>query len=193
MMPRGCSGRALVGAVFVWLGMFSLPAADAWCSRVNVAAWCCGGCRCNADLAARLCRGLCGVPVPDGVGAPVVLEASLVCCGWGEWAVPWGVEVDGLEDVEVVGLRGAPVPDGAGARTLVALVATVVRGRGWVVFVAFLRVEVEDLWCRAPPAVIRGTAALPYVSGCGLLRSGVWARGATATTLRGVGIPLHVS
>ena len=102
--------------------------------------------------------------VPEG---PVVLVA-LVVCGWcGEWPVAWGVEVDGLEDVEVVGLRGVLVPDGAGARTFVALVAAVVRGRGWVLMVATLRVEVEELWCRASPAVIRDTAALPYVPGCG--------------------------
>ena len=65
----------------------------------------------------------------------------------GEWMVAWGVEVDGLEDVEVIGLRGAPVFDGARARTFVALVAAVVRDRGWVVMVAVLLVEVEELWC----------------------------------------------
>ena len=78
MLARGCSGRALVVVVFVWLGMFPLPAGDAWCSRVAVAAWCCGGCRCAARLAARSCRGLYGVPAPEGAGAPVVLVASVV-------------------------------------------------------------------------------------------------------------------
>ena len=118
---------------------------------------------------------------------------ALVVCGrCGEWAVAWGMEVDGLEDVEVFGLCGVLVPDGAGARTLVVLVAAVVRGRGWVVMVATLRVRVEELWCRAPPALIRATAAFPYVSGCGSGRSGWWARRATGTSLRGRGIPLHV-
>ena len=98
--------------------------------------------------------------------------ASVVCGQCGEWAVMWGVEGDGLEGVEVVGLRGALVPDGAGARTLVALVAAVVRGRGWVVMAATLGVEVEELWCRAPPAVIQATAALPYLAGCGVGTSG---------------------
>ena len=107
MVPRGCSGWALVVAVFVWHGTFPLPAGDAWCFRVAVAAWCCGGCRSAARLAARSCRGLCGVPAPDGAGAPAVLVASVVCGQCGEWAVASGVEVDGLEDVETVGLRGA--------------------------------------------------------------------------------------
>ena len=70
-------------------------------------------------------RGLCGVLAPDGAGAPVVLVASVVCGRCGGWAVAWGVEVDGLEDVEVVGLPGALVADGAKERTLVALVAAV--------------------------------------------------------------------
>ena len=99
-----------------------------------------------------------------------------------------GVEVDGLEDVEVLGLRGAPVPDGAGGRTFVALV----RSLGRVVMVATLRVGVEELWCQASPAVIRITDALPYVPGCGAGTSGCWARCATGTSLRARGIPLHV-
>ena len=99
--------------------------------------------------------------------------------------------MDGLEDVEVVRPRGAPVPDGAGGRTLVVLVATLVRGRGWMVIVAILRVELEELWCRALPAVILATAALPYVSGCGAGTSGWWAQRATGTTLRWLGVRLH--
>ena len=97
-----------------------------------------------------------------------------------------------LGDVEVVGLHSAPVPDGARALTFVALVATVVRDRGWVVMDAVLWVEVEELWCRAPQAVILATAALPYVPGCGGRTSGCCARRATSTNLRGRGIPLHV-
>ena len=58
--------------------------------------------------------------------------------------------MDGLEDSEVVWLRGALVPGSAGARTLVAMVAAVVRGPRWVVMVATLRVEVEELWFWAP-------------------------------------------
>ena len=103
-----------------------------------------------------------------------------------------GLEVDGLEDVEVVGLCGALVSDCARARTLVALVAAVVRGQGWLVTVATLQVELEELWCWAPLAVIRATAALPYVPGCGGGTSGWWAQRATGTSLRGRGIPLHL-
>ena len=66
--------------------------------------------------------------------------ASVVCGRCAERAVAWGVELDGPEDVEVVGLRGGLGPDCAGARTLVALVAAVVRGWGLVVMVATLRV-----------------------------------------------------
>ena len=97
-----------------------------------------------------------------------------------------------MEDVEVVALCGAPAPDGAGARTFVPLVAAVARDRGWVVMVAVLRVEVEELWCGAPRAVILATAALPYVPGCGGGTSGFWACRSTGTSLRGRGIPLHV-
>ena len=172
MVPRGCSGRALVVAVFVWLGMFPLPAGHAWCSQSAMAAWSCGWCRCDARLAARSCRGLCGVPVPDGAGAPVVLVASTVCGRCGEWTVTSGVEVDRLEDLEVCGLCGAQVPVGAGARTLLALVAAVVRGRGLVVIAPIPRVAPAELWCQAPAAVILATAALPYVPGCGCGMSG---------------------
>ena len=98
--------------------------------------------------------------------------------------------MDGLEDVEVVGLCGAPVPDGTRARTFVALVAAVVRARGLVVMVAVLWVEVEELSCREPPAIILATAALPYVPGCVSWTSGCWARHATGTSLQGRGIPL---
>ena len=82
--------------------------------------------------------------------------------------------------------------DGAGERTFVALVAAVVRGRGWVAMVATLRLEVEEPWCRAPPAVIRASAALTYVPGCGGGTSGWQARHATGRSLWGRGIPLHV-
>ena len=102
------------------------------------------------------------------------------------------VEVDGLEDMEAVGLGGEPVPDGVGAYTLVASVAAVVRGQGWVLMVATVRLEVEELSSRAPPAVMLTTAALPYVPGCGAWTSGWWARRATGTSLRGAGIPLHI-
>ena len=111
--------------------------------------------------------------------------ASVVCGRCGEWAVAWGLGVDGLEDVAFVGLLGALVPDGAEARTLVALVAALVPGQGWVVMVATLRVEVEELWCSAPPAAIPATVALPYVPGCGAGTSGWRARRATGTGLWG--------
>ena len=88
--------------------------------------------------------------------------ALAACCRCGEVTGAWGVEVDGLEDVEAVAPCGAPAPDGARARTFVALVAVVARARGGrVVMVAVLREEEEDLWCRAPPANILATAALP--------------------------------
>ena len=136
MVPGGYSRRALVVAVFLWLGMFPLP--------VAVAAWCCGRYRCAARLAASSCRGLCGVPAPDG----------------------------------------------AGARTLVAPDAAVVGGRGWVMMVATSWVEVEELWCRAPLAVIQVTAALMYVPSCGSRTSGWRARRTTGTSLWGGGYPL---
>ena len=185
MVLRSCSGRALAVAIFMRLGIFPLLAGDAWCSRIAEAAWCCSWCRSAARLDARSCRALCGVPAPDGRRLPVVLLALVVCSRSGEWTVARGVEVDGLEDVEVVGTRGGPVADGARAPTFVALVAAVVRDGGWVVMVPVLRVGVEELWCRA-------TAALPYVPGCGTGTSGWSARRATGKSLRGRGIPLQI-
>ena len=88
---------------------------------------------------------------------------------------------------------GAPTPDGARARTFVALVAVVARDRGgWVVMVAVLREEEEELWCQAPPAIILATAALPYVPGSSGGTCGCWARRANGWRLRGRGMPLHV-
>ena len=85
--------------------------------------------------------------------------------------------MDGPEEAEAVGPCGAPRSDGARARTFVALVAAVARDRGRrVVMVAVLREEEEELWCRAPPAIILATAALPYVPGCGGGTCGCWAR-----------------
>ena len=74
-VARGCSGRAPAVLVFVWLGMVPLPAGDARLSRIAVAAWCCGWFHCAARLDAPPCRGLCGVPAPDGAGTPVVRVA----------------------------------------------------------------------------------------------------------------------
>ena len=90
---------------------------------------------------------------------------ALVACGrCCEWTVAWGAKVDGLEDVEAVGLCGAPTPDGARVCTFVALIAAVACHRGGgVVMVAVLREEVEELRCWAPPAIILATAALLYV------------------------------
>ena len=69
---------------------------------------------------------------------------------------------DRPEDLEAIGPCGAQTPDGARARTFVALVAAVVQDRGGrVVMVAVLGEEEEELWCRAPPAIILDTAALP--------------------------------
>ena len=49
-----------------------------------------------------------------------------------------------------------------------ALVAVVAGDRGRrVVMVAVLWEQEEELWCRAPPAIILTTAALPYVPGRG--------------------------
>ena len=64
--------------------------------------------------------------------------------------------------------------------------------RGWAVMSATFRVGVEELWCWAPLALIRATAALPYVPGCGSGTSGWRARHATGTSPWGRGIPLHV-
>ena len=173
--------------------MVFLPAGDARCSLIAVAAWCCGWCRCAALLDARSCRGLCSVPAPDGAGTPAACVASVACGRCGECMVAWGAKLEGLEGVAAVELCGAPPPGGARARTFVALVAAVARHRGWgVVMVAVLWVEVEELWCRAPPAIIPATAALPYVPGRGGGTSGCWAPRATGTRLRGRGIPLHV-
>ena len=110
----------------------------------------------------------------------------------GEWTVALGAEVDGLEDVDAVGICGASAPDGDRACTFVAPVAAVARDRGWVVMVAVFRVELEELRCRAPPAIILATAALLYVPGRGGGTSGCRTRRATGTRLRGRGIPLHV-
>ena len=118
--------------------------------------------------------------------------ASVVCGRCGEWTVAWGAEVDGLEDPEVVELCGAPAPDGARTRTFVAPLGAVARDRGCVVMVAVLRVEVEELWCRASPVIILVTAALPYVPGCGGGNSGCFPRRAIGKSLRGRGIPLQV-
>ena len=106
------------------------------------------------------------------------------CCPCGEVTGAWGVKVDGLEDVEAVGPCGAPTPDGARARTFVALVAAVARHRGRrVVMVAVLRQEEEELGCRAPPANILATAALPYVPGRGGETCGCWTRRADGVRL----------
>ena len=70
----------------------------------------------------------------------------------------------GLRNLEAVGRCCAPTADGARARTFVALVASMARNRGGgVVMVAVLQVEVEELWCRAPPAIILASTLLPYV------------------------------
>ena len=125
-------------------------------------------------------------------GTPVVRVPWVACGRCGEWTVAWGAEVDGREDVEVVGLYGASAPDDARARTIVAPVAAVARDRGWLVMVAVLWVDVEELWCWAPPAIILATAALPYVPGCGGGTSGCSGRRATGRRLRGRGMPLYV-
>ena len=163
-VARGLFGLVPTAAVFMGLGTTPLPAGDARCSRIALAVWCCGLCRCAARLDAPSCQGLCGAPARDGARTPVVHVLSAACCPCGELTDSWGVEVDGLEDVEAARLCGTPTPDGARARTFVALVAAVARDRGGrVVIVAVLRVEEEELWCRAPPAIILATAALPYV------------------------------
>ena len=167
-VPGGCSGRLPTAPVFVGLGTAPLPAGDTRCPWIPVATWCCDGCRCAVRLDAHCYCGLCGVPALDGAGASVVRVASAVCFSFGVATGAWGAEVDGPEDVEAVRLCGAPTPDGARARTFVALVAVVARNRGsGLVMVAVLREEEEELWCRAPPAIILATAALPYVPGRG--------------------------
>ena len=191
-LPRGCSGRAPAVAVCVWLGMVYLPAGDARCSQIVLAAWWCVWCRCAFRLDARSCWGLCGVPAPYGAGTPVVRVASVACSCCVEWTVAWGAGSGGLEDVEVVGFCGAPARDGARACTFLALVAAVAHDRGWVVMVAVLRAEVEEPWGSAPPAIILAAAALPYVPPRGGGTNSCWARRATGTRLRWRGIPLHV-
>ena len=144
----GCSGRVPTAPVFVGLGMALLPAGDARCPWILVAAWCCGWRRSAAPSDARSCRGLCGAPALDGAGASVVCVASAACC----WC---GAEVDGPEDAEAVGPCGAPTPDSARARTFVALVAAVARDQGRrLVMVVVLREEEGELWCRLlrPPS-----------------------------------------
>ena len=179
-VPRGSPGWLHAVAVFLGLGMVALPAGDAWCSQIAVAAWCRGWCRCAARLDARFCRGLCGVPAPDGAGTPVVRVASVACCRCGEWMVAWGADVDGLEDVDAAVLCGATTLDGVRARTFVALVAAVARdGGGGVVMIAVFWVEVEELWFRAPAAIILASAGLPYVPGRGSETSSCWAPRAT--------------
>ena len=192
-VPRGYSGPVPAAAVIVGLVMVPLPAGDSRCSRLAVAAWCCGWCRCAARLDARSCRGLCGVPAPDGAGTPVVRVASVACGRCGESTVAWEVEVDGLEGVEAVGLCGAPPHDGARARLFVArLPPWRATGAGGLVVVAVLWAELEELWCRATPAIILATAALLYVPRRGGGTCGCWTCRANGTRLRGRGIPLHV-
>ena len=192
-LPGGCLGWVPTAAVFVGLGTTALAAGDTRCSKIAVAVWCCGWCRCVACLDARSCRGLCGAPAPDGARRPVVRVVSAACCRFGELTDAWGVEADGLEDVEAVGLCGAPTPDGARARTFVALVAAVARDLcGSLVMVAVLRLEGEELWCQAPLAIMLATAALPYVPGRGGGTCGRWARCANGARLRGRNMPLHV-
>ena len=161
--PGGFSGRVPTAPLVVGLGTALLPAGDARCPCILVAAWCCGWCCCAARLDARSCRGLCGAPALDGAGAFVVRMASAACCRCGEVTGAWGAENDGPEDVEAVGPCGAPTIDGARARTFVALVAAVARARGGrVVMVTALREGEEELWFRKPPAIILATAALHF-------------------------------
>ena len=187
VVPGGGSGRVPTAPVFVGLGTTPLPAGDARCPWIPVAAWCCGGCLCAARSDAPSCRGLCGVPALNGAGASVVRVASAARCWCGVATGVWGAEVDGPDNVEAVAAEGAR------ARRFVALVAVVARDPGGrVVMVAVLREEEEDLWCRAPLAIILATAALPYVPGCGGGTCGCWARCASGWRLRGRCVPLHV-
>ena len=133
------------------------------------------------------------MPALDGAGTSVVRVASAACCRCSGVTGAWWVEVHGPEDVEAVGPCGAPTPAGAREGTLVAFLAAVARDQGErVVMVAVLREEEEELWCRAPPAIILATAALRYVPGRGGGRCGCWARRANGVMLRGRGMPLHV-
>ena len=186
-VPGGCSGRVPTAPIFVGLGTAPLPAGDARCLWIPVAAWCCGGGRCAAPLDARSCRGLCGVLALDGAGASVVRVASAARCWCGVATGVWGAEVDGPEDVEAI------AADRARARTFVALVAVVARDRGGrLMMVAVLREEEDESWSRVPLAIILATAALPYVPGCGGGMCGCWARCASGRRLPGRGMPLHV-
>ena len=161
-MPGVCSGRVPKAPVFVGLGTALFPAGDARCPWIPSAAWCCGGCGCAARLDARSRWRLGGVPALDVAGASVVHVASAARCWCGVETGVFRAEVDGPQDVEAV------AADGARARTFVALVAFVARDRGGrVMMVAVLWEEGEELWCRAPPAIILATAALPYAPGCG--------------------------
>ena len=83
-VPGGCSGQVPTAPAFVGLGTAPLPAGDARCPWIPVAAWCCGWCPCAACLDARSCPGLCGAPVLEGARASVVRMASAACCGCGE-------------------------------------------------------------------------------------------------------------
>ena len=102
-VPGGCPSRVPTAPVFVGLGTALLPAGDARCPWIPVAAWCCGGCHFAASLDARSCRGLCGVPALDGAGAAVVRVALAACCWCGVVTAASGAEVDGPEDVGAVG------------------------------------------------------------------------------------------
>ena len=191
-VPVGCSGRVLTTPVFVGLGTNPLPAGDARCPWIPVATWCCGGCPYAARLDARSCWGLCGVPALVGAGASVVRGASAACCWCGVVTDAGGAEVDGPEDVEAVIPCGARTPDGARARTFMALVAVLAQDwGGGVVTVAVLREEEKERWCRAIPAIIMATAALPYVPGHGGGRCGWWASRANALGTRFAQVELH--
>ena len=120
--PGGCSSWVPTAPVFVGLNAVPLPACDARCPLSLVVVWCCVGCRCAACLDARSCRGLCGVPVLDGAGSPVVRAAWVACCWCGAATGAGGAEVDGLGNVEDV---AADIR----ACTFVALVAVVARDR----------------------------------------------------------------
>ena len=186
-VPGGCPGWVPTAPVFVGPGRAPLLAGGAGCPRLPVAAWCCVGCRCAARLDARSCRGLCGVPTPDGAGTPVVRVASTACCWCGSAAGAGGAEVDGSGDMEDV---AADVR----ARTFVALVAVVARDRGGglVMVAVVLRGEYDGPSSRVPLAIILATAALPYVPGCGGGTCGCRVRCISDLRLRGGGMSLHV-
>ena len=187
-MPGGSLGRVPTVPVIVVLGTAPLPAGDARCPWIPVAAWCCAGCRCAARLDAHSCRGLCGVPALDGAGASVVRVASAASCWCGvATGSGGGAELDGPEDVEDI------AADGARERTFVALVAVMARDRGGrVVMVPVLWEEEDEPLSRVLLAIILATAALPYVPGCSGGTCGCWARFASGWRLRGRGMPLHM-